>query len=282
MSGAGEVVVTPTPAGTSWFGGYDADTQAHITGRGWDKLPVDQAVAQAVKAHREAEKLIGVPAEHVVRWPKDANDKENWDKVHARMGVPTDPKEYDFTGVKRTNGEELKPEFFDPIREMAQRLHLNKDAARELASDLVKQADASAQTSATVYEQKLQGEREALDKNWGTNKASNLVIAQNAAQKLFANMAPADLQAAMSSLEKSFGYANIMEMFRQIGTKIGEDKFVNRDTPNGGAMTGLEAQQKLDMLTKDTAWVGKYEAGDVNAVAEFNNLTRLIAAAKRA
>jgi hypothetical protein len=56
MSGEGQPPPATGTAATTWFGGYDADTQSHVAARGWDKLTVDQAAAQAIKAHREAEK----------------------------------------------------------------------------------------------------------------------------------------------------------------------------------------------------------------------------------
>lgn len=273
MSGEGQSApATGTP--TTWYGGYDADTQSHLTGRGWDKLTVDQAAAQAIKAHREAEKMIGVPAENLLRAPKDANDKENLAKIHARLGVPTDPKEYTFDGLKRASGEDVAPEFVEKVRGLAAKYNLPKDSARALAADLVAEEDSRDKTATTAYEQKLIAEREKLDKDWGANKATNLIVAQNAAAKL--GLTPEEV----SALEKTTSYSRVMEMFRQIGTRIGEDKFVNRDTPGTGALTAEEAQSKLDALGKDGEWMKKFDNGDVEANAMFNNLTKIIAASK--
>ena len=45
-------------------------------------------------------------------------------------------------------------------------------------------------------------------------------------------------------LKKLVGYAQVMEMFRTIGTKIGEDRFIM--SPNGG--TGADG-----IMTRDQA-----------------------------
>lgn len=261
---------TPSPAGTTWFGGYDADTQAHIATRGWDKLPVDQAVAQAVKAHREAEKMIGVPAEQLLRAPKDGNDKENLAKIYARLGVPADPKEYDFSGLKHKSGDDVKPEFVENVRALAAKYNLPKDVAKSLAADLIAENDTRTEAQTAEYTAKLATEKETLKTNWGANTQANMIVAQNAAQKLGVTAEH------IAALEKAVGYAGVMEMFRKIGAATGEDKFVTNGGQGGGAMTKEQAQQKLDALQKDTIWMEKFNKGDTAAVQEFHNLTRLV------
>jgi hypothetical protein len=54
---------------------------------------------------------------------------------------------------------------------------------------------------------------------------------------------------------------------------------------NGGQnnyMSAETAQATLDEKMKDTVWAAKFAQGDAQCVKEFNNLTTLIATAKRA
>jgi hypothetical protein len=259
-----------------WFEGYDADSVAHIQTRGWDKLSLKDAVAQAVKAHREAEKLIGVPQDQLLRFPKDANDKEAWSKIHARLGVPADPKEYDFAGVKFSDGTELDQAFADRVRGLATKYHLSKDDAKGLASDLVKSIEEDEGTETNDYAAKLAQEKDALTKNWGANYNANMIVAQNAAAKL--GLTPEEVAA----LEKTTSYSRVMEMFRNVGVRMGEDKFINNGGGGGSnPMTKEQAQATLDQRQADSEWVKKLDAGDSATVQEFDNLTRLIAGVGR-
>jgi hypothetical protein len=250
--------------------------KGHVANRGWDKLDANTALAQAVKAHREAEKLIGVPAEQVLRLPKDVNDAEGYGRIYKALGAPADAKEYDFSGVKFADNSELNPEFAEGLRGLAAKIHLPKDAAVEVAKWVASTIDSDEQKETAEYATKLATEKDTLIKNWGANAGVNKIVAQNAATKLGVDAE------AMSALEKTVGYAKVMEMFRQIGSKIGEDKFVNNGNgPGSDVMTADQAQAKIDLLAKDEGWMAKFNAGDVQATSEFDNLTKLITASKR-
>lgn len=272
MSEAGQTTTTTTTTAATWHDGFDSDLKSHIANRGWDKLDANAALAQAIKAHREAEKLIGIPAENLLRAPKDANDKENLGKIYDRLGVPKDAKEYDFTGIKFTDGNEPDETFINRVRDLSAKYHLPKDEARALASDLLKTIEEDDASETATYQATLAEQKAQLEKNWGAaNMAANKITAQNAAAKL--GVTPEQI----AELEKSIGYASLMEMFRKIGAGMGEDKFVNNQAGGaGGALTREQAQAKLDGLMKDDVWLEKFNKGDALASQEFHNLTRLV------
>jgi hypothetical protein len=274
------VVAAAIPAAAaSWFSGYDADTQGHIQNRGWDKLSVDQALAQAVKAHREAEKLIGIPAEQLLRSPKDANDAENLGRIYDKLGVPKDAKDYDFSTVKSANGEVLDAETTEFVRGLATKLHLSKDGATELAKALDGLGTGAETQELAEYNAKLTSEKEQLNKDWGQYAAQNKIAAQNAFAKVVSALGLTKEQSdtAMAAMEKSLGFGTVLKIFNAFGTKLGEDTFVNNQQgQQGQVMTKESAKAKLDMNMKDEAWVKKYESGDVLATAEFQNLTRMM------
>ena len=254
-----------------WFEGVDTDTSGYLQNRGWDKLSAKDAALAATKAHREAEKLIGAPPEQVIRLPKDANDAEGWAKVHTRLGVPADVKDYDFSTVKFTTGEVVDDEFAGELRSVAGEAKLTKDQATSVAKAVVKLIDKAEADDAAEYATKLAAEKVTLAANWGANKTANLIVAQNAAEKL--GVKPDEIKA----LESVIGYARVMEMFRTVGSKTGEDTFINGG-PGGGntPMTKEAAQARLTSLEHDTDWQAKFEKGDVRARQEFDNLTRMI------
>lgn len=271
-----QVAAAAAAAGTAdWRTGLDADLLGHVANRGWDKLKADEVAQQAVKAHREAEKLIGVPAEQVLRLPKDANDKDGFARIFKALGVPEDPKTYDFTGVKTEAGIVIAPELAEKVRGIAATLHLPPAAAIDMAKAVLAIQTEGPAKAVAEYAVKLAQEKDALAKNWGANAGVNKIVAENAAQKLGVTVEE------IKALESSVGYARVMEMFRNIGARIGEDKFVNQGQGGGNnAMTAEQAQAKLDALGRDAEWMKRYDAGDVTAMAEFDNLTKLVTAAR--
>lgn len=277
-TGNGQTGGTPPAGGTPWYGANnEPDFVGHLQNRGWDKLEPAQAAIAAAKAHREAEKLIGGRAEDRVVWPKDATDAEGWNRVHSRLGVPTDLKEYDFSAVKFSDGTEIDDEFATALRTELQKAHVSKADAPSFVKALVSIVEKQESAATQEAEANLTQEREKLRINWGANVDNFLTVARNTAQTL--GVTPEQVDA----LEKGIGYAAVMEMFRNIGQKIGEDQFVISNNGGGGKpqpMTYEQAEFRLNELTNDATFYAKLSAGDVAAKKEFDNLTRLVAAGR--
>jgi hypothetical protein len=205
--------------------------------------------------------------------PKDANDTENWNKLHARLGVPADAKEYDFSAVKFSDGTALDDNFVEVMRQAVKQSGVSKDRAPELVRSVVQFMEKAEQLDTAEYETKLNAERESLKINWGSNTTANMMIAEAAAAKL--GVKPEEVGA----LEKQVGYARVMEMFRNIGVRMGEDKFVSGSmgTGPGGVMSREQAAATLSEKQSDSMWTSRLFAGDPTAKREFENLTRLMA-----
>lgn len=265
-------IVPPVAAPASWFEGAAPEDVGYLQNRGWDKLPARDAALAAGKAHREAEKLIGAPAEKIVRLPNDANDVEGWRQVQRRLGAPADEKGYDFSTIKHADGTALDANTSAAWAKRALDLGLTPAKATELMSALVREKDGINVASTQEAEAKLAVERDTLTKNWGTNFEANKFVAQQAAAKL--GVTPVEVAA----LEKVVGYARVMEMFRNVGSKIGEDRFVTSPAPGGGAapMTREQAVDRKGSLMKDETWVKAYLGGDAEKAREMTALNRMI------
>jgi hypothetical protein len=259
---------TPAPSDKPWYDGVEPELLGHFQARGLDKKTATEAAISEAKAYREASKLIGAPPESMVRIPKEANDTEGWQKVHERLGVPSDPAKYDFSGIKFADGTELNEDFVKGLRASAGAAKLSIDGAKEVAKFIVGQIDADEKTEQAEYAGKLAVEKDTLAKNWGSNAASNMVIAQNAAKTL--GIQPEEIKA----LEGVVGYARVMDMLRNIGARTGEDKFVKNEG-TGLVMTKEQAQSELALLEKDTEFFNKLQKGDVLATQRYQNLTRM-------
>jgi len=78
-SGGGDAAAAAAAAGAKpWYEGAAAEDVGYFQNRGWDKVDAKTAAFNAAKAHREAEKLIGAPADKMIRLPNDPNDAEAW------------------------------------------------------------------------------------------------------------------------------------------------------------------------------------------------------------
>lgn len=257
----------------AWYDGAESTFLGHLQSHGWDKLPADQAAMKASQSHYEASKLMGVDPKLLVRLPKDASDQAALTNIRSKLGVPADAKEYEFTGIKFKDGTELDETTTTRLRAMAAKSYLTKDQAVTLARDVVEAMDADEAAEAAEYETKLATEKDTLAKNWGSNRNANMVVAQNAAKTL---SVPAEV---VSALEKTMGYAATMELFRNIGTRMGEDKFITNGPGGAGGtfMTKQSADARLEQLTNDSDFQSRLMKGEAAAAKEFNDLTRVSA-----
>ena len=260
--------------GTPWFDGADQETVGYLQNRGWDKVDAKAAAFNAIKAHREAEKLIGAPSDQVLRLPKEG-DTNAWKQVWQRLGAPADAKEYDFASIKYSDGSELDEPFVETARAIAAQLNLPKSAAPALVKGLVEFAEKAEASEAGEAAAKLAQEKDTLQKSWGSNFNRNLLVAQRTAQAL--GIEPE----AVQTLEGKIGYAKVLEMFRNIGSRIGEDKFVTGTGAGApqGPSTVEGAKATLEQRMNDTLWVDKLNKGDSEALREFHALTTMMSGA---
>ena len=269
-AGGGDAAAAAAAAAAKpWYEPLDADTKGYLTTKGLDKKTAVEAFAEAAKSHREAEKFVGAPANEMVRLPKEANAPE-WETVHQRLGKPKDKAEYDFATVKRAGDVALDAAFVDSMKDAAFAANMSKEAATRFVADVVKVQDAQSAASEAIKADKLAVEKAELKKNWGANEAANLVIARSAAQAL--GVPPE----GVAALESIIGYAKVMEMFRDIGTKIGEDRFVQAGGVKGNVMTRDQAVAEKNGLKADKAWVTRFLAGGQEEKRKMDALDRII------
>jgi hypothetical protein len=239
--------------------------------KGWDQKPHMEALQEAVKSYHEAEKVIGIPREQLVRMPKDAADKEGWAAFNAKIGVPEKADGYDFSKIKFSDGSDLDDSFINSMRESVYSRGIPAAKAQELVGDFVKFMEgAEAQEAATRQAAIVEG-RAQIDASWGAKKEANTFIATQAVTKLGLP------QEFIQNLENTAGYATTMQTLLKLGQMMGEDKFVaTGDGPVKGILTREQAQAKLDELKRDSAWSAKVSAGDFKANEEFNALVRIV------
>lgn len=269
---------TPPPAeggagaAQSWWASLDDETKGYLQNRGLAAKTPAEAFLAASKSHREAEKLIGAPAAEVVRLPKEQNSPD-WAGVWKRLGALSAAEDYKFEGITQAGNKPLEAGLVDTLRKAAFSAHLSSDSANQMAKEVVThldRQDASRLADATAKEQ---SEMKLLKDNWGANFVANQIIAASAANALGVP------KEAVTALEKQVGYSKVMEMFRNIGTKIGEDRFVTTGGSGkgtGNIMTKEQAVAEKSELKGDKDWVKRFLSGGVEERRKMEALDRII------
>ncbi len=257
-------------AANAWTAGLEGEFLGHVQNKGWDKLDPAAAAREIAKAHREAERHIGVPADQVLRMPKADAPEADWAAFYSKLGKPAAATDYDVSTVKFADGSDLSADLASFAQNTAHALHLPKEAGARLAAEIAKFLDGADTSDRAETEAKLTAEKAELAKEWGQNSEANLFVAKQAAAKL--GVSPE----AINALEGQVGYAAVMKMFQKIGTSIGEARFISNDGPNPGVLTREQALARKSELMADAAWTDKYFKGDAQAVREMTSLNVLI------
>lgn len=257
---------TGTPAPTPWFQGADTETVAYVQNRGLDKLEPGAAALKAIEAHRNAEKQLGWPADKLARLPKDDADQATRDALFNRLGRPEAADKYDWTGI------EADDKFKAWASGVYHKLGLSQSQVTGLLRDTIARMQSEGEEGTKAETAAMETERLTLIQKWGGNADANLAIARNAYEKLGFN------EKQVQAMESQVGFAQVMSMFHNLGTKLGEDAYIKGESTNG-VMSREQASVRIGELKKDEAFVKRYMAGDVNARKEMTDLHTIASAA---
>jgi hypothetical protein len=252
-----------------WFDGIDAETIGHWDNKGWKKDDPKALASELTKAWKGLEKHFGVPADQILKLPKDATDEAGWSAVRQRLGMPKEAKEYDFSAVKFSDGTELDQGFTDTMRAALHKAGVSKDAAPEIARSVVKFMEGADAAEASERTARLQADRAALEREWGSNFEFNRLTAMQGAKRAVGSDEAA--ASMVDAMEKAIGYKATMEFWRKIGAGTTEDTFVDA-TKGGSPTTRNGAIARKAELEGDPAWVERYVKGDAKARQEMDSL----------
>lgn len=271
-----EVATTPATTPTPWTTGLDTELVGSVQNRGWDKLAPDAAAREAVKAHKELERINGVPIERIVKLPAAGAEAKEWTPVYERLGTPKEAKDYDFSQVKRKDGKPVDEALITAVRNAAFKAHATKDGAVEIAKDVVAHYETIDTSKATVTQAEMQAEQVKLRTNWGAQADAQLIVAKRVAEVFGLT------QDQITALQGQAGYANVMIGLANIGARIGEDKFIRVGGDGGnGVMTPEQAVTKKRELMADPVWGKAFLEGDAAKKREWDSLIAIEVSGKQ-
>lgn len=263
------VVGADPKSGSDWTASLDQETRGYLANRGWDKVTPAEAAVSASKAHREAEKFLGVSADKLLRLADPTNEAE-YRAMWGRLGAPGDATKYDFSGVK-IGEKPLDPALSSALAAAFDAAHVPLTAAQQVATAFAKFQGDQSQAQLAERQAALDTNKATLAKEWGANADANLFVAKSAAQKLGVD------PDTVAALENQIGYPKVMEMFRKIGEQMGEARFVtNQLLPGSQVFTRDQAVSRLNELKADREWSKAYMDGDAAKGREMRGLLRII------
>jgi hypothetical protein len=251
--GAGQAAPAQTTE-PPWYSGFkDAALKGYAELNHW-KDP-----EAAAKDAQEAQKLIGVPKEDLLRVPRDFGvaKPEELDAIYTRLGRPKTAAEYNLPKVE--GGDEF-------AGKMAPLLHtagLNQRQVDVIANGWNSYINESVAAQERAQEQQEQLDMEELHKEWpGETFNHKQELARRAVREFIVPLVGEKIAGEKASeilgkVEDAIGTSAFMKLFALIGEKAGvEDKFVDGGR-NGFDMSPAAARARIDMLKLDREWSAK-------------------------
>lgn len=257
---------TAPPASDKWYSAIpDADTRGFAELKGWD------SPEKAIQSYRNLEKFQGLPPERLAKVP-DKDDAAGWGEFNKRFGwsAPDDAKDYN---IEVPEGHD--PSYAEGMRGVLKEAGVPKDMAEKLikgSNGILAQLQ---QAETDAYNNRAANDLASLKTEWGDNYDKLSQLAQRAKQEFGSG-----LDATMLDLiEDVIGPANHAKLWANIGSKMGEAKFVDGKVETLGPMTPDAARARLNQLMADKGWNDRYKGGDVRARQEYQTLRDTIARA---
>jgi hypothetical protein len=253
---------TATPA--AWHSSFDDDTKGWLGNRGLDKLDSEKALPELVKTARNAEKLLGVPADQVLRMPKDG-DPAATRTILQRLGLPEKADQYEIPVPEGDKGE-----FAKTAAAWFHEAGLTKAQAKVVAEKWNAHVGGLSQAEAAAAATRMAENESALKKEWGPAYEARLAAAGQIATKLGLDLAAADV------LREKLGAAGLAKFVFGLGEKLGEAQFVTGDGGDfGGLMSPAQANAKINELRGNKEWTARYLAGGKPEMEEMRKLQAL-------
>lgn len=250
---------TPPPAtgaeAGAWMMGFNEEQKAFVQNKGY-KGPGD-----VVDSYRNAEKLIGMPAERVLKLPEKMDSPE-MRAIWERLGAPKEAKEYGIEVPKEGGDAKLMETFIGTFHENG----VTKTAAQKIVSKWNEFQAARATEMKAQADLNFKNQDAALKKEWGAAYEQNMNLAKQAAGVVGLNAQQVD------ALASQIGHDGVGKLLHKISLSTRESGFVAGANPGTGLMTPEQAKTAIKGLMTDLDFQRRFAAGETEAKAKWQSL----------
>lgn len=265
-------------AATPWYKseGFSPEIQGYVENKGWNDSPL-----KAITAYQNLEKFQGVPAEQLIKLPKDMNDAESMSAIYARLGRPEKAEGYKFDPIQDI---EIPADDLKEVSSLAHKLGLNNRQANELVREIATKTAAENAEAAKRIEMEQTAQMNEVKKEWGDKFEERAELARRAVKTaLPAGLDEAGKEQTLTAIEKAIGTANFLKMFANFGEKVGEDKIPQSDSTQRFGYTAEQAaadqKQLMAELQTDPMRLKAFNENKGPDVEKMNRLNKIIAGA---
>jgi hypothetical protein len=257
---AGATGAGSTAAPAAWNSGFDEDTSAYVTSKGW------QSPNDLLTSYRNLEKFAG-GSKNLLELPGVDADPSAWDSVYNKLGRPESPDKY---GLEVPQGGD--PELVNWFSNTAHKLGLTDKQAKSLYTEFNGMNGAMQQQMMQQMSQQSEKAINDLKTEWGQGFDKMIDSGKRAVRALGLD------EGKLSDYENKLGTGEMLKLFATLGQKMGEDSFEGGERSGSGAfgLTPALAKQQIADLKMDKSFMGEYINGNPDAV---NKMKRLMEAA---
>lgn len=254
-----------------WYAveGVTDELKGYVQNKGWDN-PL-----KALTAYQNLEKYHGVPAEQIIKLPKDG---EPMDAVYNRLGRPESADKYD---IKLPEGSQVDDNRLNSFKDIAHKVGLSQTQVNALAEFDVGYMSQIMEASQTQKIEQQKVEETELRREWGNAFEERSELGRRAIR----TFAPdgVDKGEFLSKIEDAIGTKMMLKMFSNIGERIGEAKIIDGsgDRPFGYTpeQAKSDRQSLMNEIKGDKTRLDNYNKGVGSDLEKMNRLNKIISGA---
>jgi hypothetical protein len=253
------------PDQPTWATSYEGDVKTWLDGMGVAKLPEKDALAKIIPMYRNAEQKLGVPADQLLRLPKDDADVEGFRGVMSKLGLPETPDGYGLTVPEGQSDAFLKQ-----ATGWFHELGILKRQAAGLAGKWNEYIAGQQTAQAEQVEVRDTKDIEAMMAEMGDEYDKNIEFSRRVRRAAGLS----DDEAL--SVARAIGLKRATMMFAELGKAMGEHRFHGGDTGSSTFGMSVEgARARITELRKDQEFVTALTAGNADKKAEWTRLHKI-------
>lgn len=258
-------------AAPNWYDGASDETIGFLQNKGWAEDPL-----KAIDAYQNLEKFQGVPAEQLLKLPKDMSAEGAMDDIYNRLGRPESADKYE---INIPEGIPVDENRLSVAREAAHKFGLNSTQLQGLLEMDTAYQSKLIEDHKRAVEQQQEIEVNNLKQEWGNNYEERAELGR----RFIRDNLPAgsDKEQLISSIEGAIGTAATLKLFANAGDKASRESPVHDsgDSRPFGYTREQAAHDKAQLMSEisgDKERLDNYNKGIGPDLLKMNKLNQII------